>query len=387
MLTYALVMVDNNNRLSQIKTILGNEELLPKQIAVMKKFDFESEKNLGFSIATRYNQVCVLQALARKVKKPFERMTKKDIENYIYGLELSPASTDLHKLQIKKFFVCQMHKPGVVDWIRFSNHKKRKLPEDILTPAEVKALIEAADNSRDRALVAILYESGARLDEIIKLKLTNVETDQYGIAILVDGKTGMRRIRLIDSVPYIIQWLNDHPRKDNPNSRLFVRFKYPDRGLGEQGIQKLLKTLMKRAGISKNVHPHLFRHSRATHMAKDFSESDLKIVFGWTPGSNMPAIYIHRSGADVDKKILQRAGLLDQEEAKEDDVLKPRNCPRCKETNPATAGFCYKCGMALNMKTAMEVEQNNTEILLTFLNMAQRNPRLIELLKNLPITH
>lgn len=375
-------MVDNANRLSQIKSVLGNGELLPKQTAMMKRFDLESEKNLGLSIATRYNQVCVLKALARKIRKPFERMTKKDVENYIFGLELSHGGTDLHKMQVKKFFAW-LHKPEVVDFIKFSNHQKRKLPEDILTPQEVKALIEAADNSRDRALVAILYESGARLDEIITLKLKNVEPDQYGAVLIVGGKTGQRRVRLIDSVPYIIQWLNDHPRRNDTNSPLFVRFKNPDLVLREQGIQKTVKTLMKRAKISKNVHPHLFRHSRATHMAKDFTDTDLKIIFGWTPNSNMPGIYIHRSGADVDKKILQNAGLINQEEAKEDDVLKPRNCPRCREPNPATAKFCYKCGMALDMDTAMKIETKDAGTMLELIDMLKKQPRLLDVLKNL----
>lgn len=375
-------MVDNRNRLSQLKKILLGRELLPRQTELIKRFDFESEKNLGLSIATRYAQVCVLHALACKIRKPFERMTKKDIENYIYGLELAPSSTNLHKMQIKKLFIW-LEKPDVIKFIKFSNNKNRKLPEDILTQLEVRAMIDAGDNSRDKALVSVLYESGARLDEIITIKLKNIETDQYGIAILVHGKTGQRRVRLIDSVPYIIRLLNDHPRRDNPDSPLFVRLKFPDMGLREQGIQKTVKTLMRRAGISKNVHPHIFRHSRATHLAKDFTETDLKIMFGWTPNSNMPGIYVHRSGADVDRKILQNAGLLDREEMKDDGVLKPRVCPRCKENNPSTARFCYKCGMALDLETAVKIESGESGMALELMDLVQREPRLLEMLKNI----
>ena len=96
----------------------------------------------------------------------------------------------------------------------------------------------------------------------------------------------------------------------------------------------------------------------------------------------MAAIYVHLSGADVDRRILEKAGLLDREEVREaNEVLTPKDCPRCKETNPATAKFCYKCGMALDMKTAMEIDEKKNAETLELMDLIQREPRVFEILK------
>jgi integrase len=57
--------------------------------------------------------------------------------------------------------------------------------------------------------------------------------------------------------------------------------------------------------LGRRVYPHLLRHSRATHLAKFLTESQLKAYFGWTQDSKMTRIYIHLSGKDVDEAILR----------------------------------------------------------------------------------
>jgi integrase/ribosomal protein L40E len=375
----------------QIQYTIDHEALLPVQRAVLKRYDQESDKNDGLSISGRLGQASVLSLLARKVQKPWKEMAKEDIENYIFSLEYASSTMDMHKIYIRKFFKWLYKSrdfPEIVEWINLQKNRKRKLPEDILTPGEIKMMIDAAgDNLRDRALVAALYESGCRLGEIAGIKLKDVTSDQYGIVIIVHGKTGDRRVRLIDSVPDLIQWLNVHPNRggDKP---LFVHERNTEKQLEEKGIYLVVKKLTKKAGIKKKVHPHLFRHTRSTHLAKDFTDSELKIMQGWTAGSRMTEIYIHLSGADIDRKRLEKAGLLTREEArKEDDSLKARVCPRCKENNPSTARFCPKCGMALDIETAVKIDTGDAEMELEFLDLMQREPRVLEILKNYKNSH
>ena len=63
------------------------------------------------------------------------------------------------------------------------------------------------------------------------------------------------------------------------------------------------------------------------------------------------------------------------------EVLTPKDCQQCKETNPATAKFCYKCGMALDMKTAMEVDGKKSAETLELMDLIQRAPWVFEILK------
>ncbi|MCK5504984.1 MAG: integrase, partial [Thermodesulfovibrionia bacterium] len=107
----------------------------------------------------------------------------------------------------------------------------------------------------------------------------------------------------------------------------------------------------------KNVHPHLLRHSRLTHLAQDHTESELKIIAGWKGNSAMPEVYVHLSSGDIENKMLANAGIITAEDKKKKDTLKPKSCPRCEEVNPIGARFCYVCGMALDAETAIRLDE------------------------------
>lgn len=83
-------------------------------------------------------------------------------------------------------------------------------------------MIDVTDNLRDKAFISILYESACRIGEILNLKIKDVTIDQYGCVIMVDGKTGMRRIRLIESSPDLVMWINNHPKKQDRDAPLFI---------------------------------------------------------------------------------------------------------------------------------------------------------------------
>ena len=86
-----------------------------------------------------------------------------------------------------------------------------KLPEDLLTEDNVLEMIEVANHLRDKALVATLYETGARIGEMATLKIKHVHFDDFGAQLTMAGKTGMRRVRTVFCVPYLSSWLATHP--------------------------------------------------------------------------------------------------------------------------------------------------------------------------------
>ena len=145
----------------------------------------------------------------------------------------------------------------------------------------------------------------------------DIRFDQYGGMVKVSGKTGERELWLIDCVPALQAWVNAPPAEDRPGRPAFrdvypVRFRVSP--VNVRTVQNLCKVLKKRSGVTGRVHPHGFRHARATDRAKEgFTEMECRIMFGWSKTSAMPATYIHLSGADVKKKILQKAGLEEKE--------------------------------------------------------------------------
>ena len=115
--------------------------------------------------------------------------------------------------------------PDIVSWIKNSNGGgKRKLPEELLTQDEIKKLVETTTLYRNKALIMLLYDSAGRVSELLDLKLKNLIFDNYGGYIMIPkGKTGMRKVRLIDSIPFLKNYIDkEHPLKNDPNSYLFV---------------------------------------------------------------------------------------------------------------------------------------------------------------------
>jgi integrase len=120
-------------------------------------------------------------------------------------------------------------------------------------------------------LVLVLYESGCRIGEILSLRIKHACFDEYGAQLIVNGKTGSRRVRIIASAPSLASWLDNHPLKDS-ESPLWISLRSMNEPLTYSAAKELLKELARRAGIRKRVYPHLFRHSRATMLANFLTE-------------------------------------------------------------------------------------------------------------------
>ena len=157
----------------------------------------------------------------------------------------------------------------------------KKLPV-FLTQAEIEQLLNTPDlstpeGSRDRAILELFYASGLRVSELWQLELDSIDFDNREIRVL--GKGSKERLVLI-GVParsalkeYLV---NNRPllSKNSRDNALFLN----NRGkrLTMRGIQKLLKHYSAAIGLEKNVHPHVLRHTFATHMLN--GGADLRVV-------------------------------------------------------------------------------------------------------------
>lgn len=246
--------------------------------------------------------------------------------------------------------------------------KLKKLPEDILSEDEVTLMIKSATSIRNRALISVLYETGCRIGELVGIKIKDVVFDEYGAVIIVDGKTGMRRIRIINSVPLLSQYLQEHRFRDDITAPLFYRYdKHYRTKLSEAGISKQLKETARLIGIKKRVYAHLFRHSRATHLAKYLTEQELKVYFGWVGDSKMACVYVHLSGKDIENKILEINGII-APKTTANGHSKPKQCPRCKIMNDYTSKFCSSCSQVLDIKeaTGLDIKPSEFEEFMQF---------------------
>lgn len=304
----------------------------------------------GMSIPRRERVTSYLATLARQNAKPFHEFTRDDVQKLVGKMESSNYSEwtkYTYKIMLKQFFrwlrgMNGNQNPPETAWIsvRMKNSKKL-LPEDLLTEEEIKKLVNSAKNPRDKALVMVLYDSGCRIGEILSLRLKDVVSDEKGFYLLVTGKTGSRRVRLMPSVAALANWINHHPQKTEPQAPLWVEVKGKNHdALTYSYTRLLLKRLFAEAGIRKRSNPHLFRHSRATFYAASLPESLLKEQFGWTQSSKMVGTYVHLSGKNVDDALAEMYG---GKKEKRQPALTIKICPRCEFTNDFNAQHCARC--------------------------------------------
>ena len=358
--------------------IYGQERLLKR--AEMSLHNPLSERNIrlirdfekalfseGLSAARVKKYLDHLRKVGEWLGNNLDEAEKEDIEELVYKIErsdYSPYTKHDYRVVLKRFYRWLRKSedyPEEVKWIRTTlKMKDELLPEDLLSEEEVMKLVEACSNPRDKAFIITLYESGARIGELGSMKISDVVFEESYARLMLQGKTGSRRVVVVASLPYLQTWLQNHPLKNSPNAPLWVNLGTVNRfeAMSYPALAKILKAAAERARLKKKVHPHKLRHSRATFLAKKLTEAQMNQLFGWRQGSKMPSTYVHLSGRDVDDAILGVYGLKKAEE--ERSKLTPRICPRCKATNAYDARFCMKCGLALDVKAAYEMEEART---------------------------
>lgn len=179
--------------------------------------------------------------------------------------------------------------------------KPKRLPK-VLGARVVEALVNAPDISkpqglRDRALLEVLYGAGLRISELVSLALGQVDSER-GTAV-VEGKGSKERLVVFGrpAMAALEAYLRDgRPRlAAGAETALFInRF---GKRLSARSVQVLIKKHALKAGIAEDVHPHLLRHSFATHLLD--GGADLRIVQDLLGHSsaNTTQIYTHVSQA------------------------------------------------------------------------------------------
>jgi integrase/recombinase XerD len=159
---------------------------------------------------------------------------------------------------------------------------KRALP-DTLSYEEIESIINEIDLSkpeggRNKAILETMYSCGLRVSEVVNLKLSNLYLDVGYIRVI--GKGDKERLVPIGNaaVKYILIYKNDirvHiPVKQGKEDFLFLNRRGQE--LTRVMIFLIIKELAKQAGITKNISPHTFRHSFATHLVE--GGADLRAV-------------------------------------------------------------------------------------------------------------
>ena len=146
---------------------------------------------------------------------------------------------------------------------------------------------------------------------------------------------------------------------------------------------KALRRAKKRAGITRRIHPHLFRHTRASLLASKVAEAPLEAQMGWIHGSRQTRTYVHLSAKDQDREILKANGLDVGEEEKE-ETPRTKTCPRCGELNPSNSTYCRRCWLPLTVEATLKLKDDEEHIQHELEDRGLISPQIKALIENMP---
>ena len=217
-----------------------------------------------------------------------DKITAKELREFIYLLsELGLESSSLARnLSAVKSFHQFMERESISKSNPTSGIKlpkvRRKLP-DTLSVEEIESILDMTDTSihagvRDRAMLELMYGAGLRVSELLNLTSQNLYFDEEIIRVFGKGS----KERIVPLGEYAIHWIQQYLKFARPNlvkrrggvEELFVN----QRGqkLSRMGFWKIVRKYVDLAGIKKDIHPHTFRHSFATHLLE--GGADLRVV-------------------------------------------------------------------------------------------------------------
>jgi site-specific recombinase XerD len=173
-----------------------------------------------------------------------------------------------------------------------------KLPR-ILTKSEVLRVISKTNKRRDKLILSLMYGCGLRVGEIVNLKVEDINLKR-GVGYITRSK--VRRERMFVIPKKIRTLLKEHiGSQQNKNlSNLFSNglINQAQRKLTTRGVQKMVKLAGKRVGVT--VHPHLLRHTYATHLLESGTELwRIQRLMGHAL-MRSTEIYIHTSTKDIE---------------------------------------------------------------------------------------
>jgi integrase len=382
--------------ISRIRDMQAPEQVKEK---IIEFVSFVKEAN-GIGPHREYFYYSRLQQLALLMQDKLLNPSRKDVIQAIAQLRstrtnrktmYSPASISDFKKVLKKFvkYVNDGELPKFWSDIHAEKIGPRyDKPDEMITYDELQALVKACRNPRDKAMISLLWDSGVRASELLLLKCRDFQKSPDALYatlnVEIGSKTYKHRTIVLtgDSVVRVSEWLQERDFK--PDDPLFIGIgkEKPGQPLTYDDLRTILRKVVARSGLRKQISPHLFRHSAATRLATENIPMQVFVKqMGWA-SNRMADNYTHLDNKGQIIAILQSQGI----EITDDELNKPiteilRRCPRCRSVNTGGARFCSNCGSPMKAEDYLKIEARKQEALAALKESEFTSPIEADLLK------
>ncbi|MBE3136627.1 MAG: tyrosine-type recombinase/integrase [Thermoplasmata archaeon] len=304
----------------------------------------EKYKNHRLSLGKAENTVKTDINAVRKIakclgKKNFDKASEDDLKTFFIE-QKNFILRDHYASKIICFYKWLLKldgsvRPSMMAWYRYSNSSNREKQKD---PNIKKELLEAEEYAkiiqhvradlRMSALYETLYLSGARPDEVCKMKVGHVVNDSGKISVLVtDSKTIPREIPLTEKPSLLLRWLENHPEKTVVDAWLFPSLdrRFKNRHIEAGSLSDKFKKLVVRLELKDTLILYSFRKTRATIMFNQaYDDKEMGMLFGWKPHTVIDRRneYDLRGMEDLKLKVFQKADIYKTREQLEGENKK-----------------------------------------------------------------
>jgi integrase len=357
---------------------LNEADIDERDREAIREFIRYQDTQRGLAASTNVNNCSDLRLSAERADTPLVDMDRSDVDallfEYKHEYEMAKGTLRNYRKALRKFF--RYHDREWAEDIEIGAIPDREVDADkTLTDDEIDRLREAADHPRNKALLEILLDTGLRISAVGTLRVQDVDLNGRAGTVTLNqeavGRKGASGKRpLTWSKPYVANWLDVHPRSDEPDAPLFHRLTEPNGGWIEDDdgaltyyhLQRILKQIAEEADVSRDkVNPHNFRKTAITQWIRQgFSEQKIKHRATWVKDSRQFETYSQVTDEEMNQQILDKYGLAEEEtERNKPDI---EDCPQCQTTLPGSPRFCPGCGLALSQKAAYDLEQAEEDI-------------------------
>lgn len=259
-----------------------------------------------------------LAAFFEYVKKPYKKIEKKDITNYIMYIskDKNSKTVNRHIVSIRNYFK-YLSRNDLISENPCDDIVGLKMPKTVphvLNEDEINKLLdikcENALDYRNKAMLELMYSSGLRVSELLSLEVNDIDFEMNAVRCF--GKGSKERIVPINDSAYnALKNYIDNYRPFLLKTKVsdYVFINNFGNVISRVGFFKILKKLCKDAGINKEVSPHTLRHSFATHLLNN--GANLRVIQHLLGHSNITTTQIYSH--------------LSNESLKEDYKLHPRD--------------------------------------------------------------
>ena len=216
----------------------------------------------NYAPRTLQTYVAGVARLARHSGRSPDRLGAEEVRAFLLSLVARGVSWSLFNQTVcalKLFYTVTLQRPEVVTYVAYG--KRAKTLPVVLAPAEVVQLFTAAKPGVERVLVQTDYALGLRVSELVRLRVEHL--DSRRLVVHVHAGKG-RKDRLVPLSPKLLEELRAYWRAGRPAPWLFPG-KKPGTHRSAASVQRLIRRVARRAGLTKAITMHTLRHSYATH--------------------------------------------------------------------------------------------------------------------------